>query len=209
MRRESVSGVRLRYAASSFFGMRPASSGCLRWKRERRPGASSRCSVMVCAITSRHQLHHLVLEALLELGIAARGTRPSRGIGSSAARTGHGDDRVRHRRSQPPRGVGSVHLGFGGEAQDHLAALGVAHHALHHALEDEELLHLLVALAHQRVALAVVGHQRQRLELRPLRLAHSLQQEVLPASAGDAVAFGMVGDRGMVGGDSPHFLAPL
>jgi hypothetical protein len=86
-----------------------------------------------------------------------------------------------------------VHLGLGGEAQDHLAPFRVGHHALHHALKDEELLHLLVPLAHQRVALAVVGHEQQRLELAPLRGAHALQQLVLAQLQANAVALRMRG----------------
>jgi hypothetical protein len=61
----------------------------------------------------------------------------------------------------------------------------------HHALEDEELLHFLIALAHQRIAFAVVGDREQRLELGPLRDAHPLEPLVLPQQQPEAVALWM------------------
>ena len=68
-----------------------------------------------------------------------------------------------------------------GEAQDHLLALGVGDHALEDAVEDEELLHLVGALVHQQVALAVVGDRQQRLELVPLRAAVMPSQDEVAA----------------------------
>ena len=106
------------------------------------------------------------------------------------------------------RRVGRVHLGLGGEAQDHLAPLGVGDHALHHAVEDEELLHLLVALAHQRVALAVVGDRQQGLERLPtaprlMPLQHVGSARELQAQA---VALRVVGECG--GHGKPWILDP-
>ena len=139
----------------------------------------------------RHQLHHLVLEAQLQLRVLLQELGPHRHRQLGGAHLRHRDDRVGHRRAQAPGRVGGVHLALGREAQDHLAPLRIGHHALQHALEDEELLHLLVALAHQRVALAVVGHQQQRLELVPLGVAHALQHLVLPQLEAQAVALRM------------------
>ena len=79
---------------------------------------------------------------------------------------------------QPPRRIARVDVAFGGEAQDHFLALGIRHDALQDPLDDEILLHRVVALVLQGLVFGVIGDFEERLELEPLLRGEALQHEV-------------------------------
>jgi len=56
--------------------------------------------------------------------------------------------------------------------------------------------HLLVALARQAVALAVLPYRQERFERIPLLRPHVLQQQILAQLHAQGVALRMLGDRG-------------
>ena len=79
-------------------------------------------------------------------------------------------------------------------------ALGVGDNPLEHPVQHEELLHLCVALAHEELALAVVGDVEQRLELVPVGSTHASEDRVLLELQADGVALRVIRDGGHCNG---------
>ncbi len=105
------------------------------------------------------------------------------------ANLGDGADRIGQGGLEAPRGVARVDVALGGKTQDHLLALGVRHHALEDAFDDEVLLHRPVSLVLERFALGRVRDFEQGLELLPLGGAEMTQDQVLPQLQPDDTGF--------------------
>lgn len=135
----------------------------------------------------RHQVHDLELEPRFEIEMGFEEIHPLLHRQFGDAHFGDCDDAVGHRRSQPPGGVGRVHVGFGGEAQDHLLALRIADHALENAVENEDLFHGAVALMHQQIALAEISNLEPALQFCAGGRGHFVQDQVLPELQADGV----------------------
>ncbi len=141
-----------------------------------------------------HEPHDFVLETQLYVRLALEELDPVGHRQASYADLGDRSDAVGDGGLQPPRGVGGVHIGFSGEAQDHLPALGVADDPLQDPLQDEELLHARAALAHQRLAFAVFRDLQLRLQVIPGGRRHFAQDQVLLELQANRVALGVVED---------------
>ncbi|MNC85974.1 hypothetical protein D3C83_16010 [compost metagenome] len=147
-----------------------------------------------------HELHEFKFESLFDRRMGFQEAGPLLHGQFGHPHLGDGADRIRYGGLQAPGGIARVDIAFSGEAQDHFLALGVRHHALQDALDDEILLHGPVALMLEQVALRVVGDFEQRLEFAPLRGLDVLEDEVLPQLNADDLGFGMECEQGHDGG---------
>jgi hypothetical protein len=160
-------------------------------KRRTRPGRVEQVQRDRVRHDLAHQAHHLVLEGRLELRVPVHERDPGRHRQLGDPRLGQADDAVRRRRVEAPRGVARLDVALLGEAQDHLAAVGVGDDALQDAVEHEVLLHLVHPLVEQGLALGAIDHLQVRLELVALGVEHLLQHDVLRQLRADDVALRM------------------